>query len=343
MISIGQISSAYNQIKPILEDEIVKRYGNALLKIGKDGAKKIIGHIETTRKAANQGLLTANGNSGGVSKLLSGNMSGAVQQISKIGAGSLGGLTSLGWANLAVSGINLGVTAVGMIVVSKKIDTLTSEVQQMNSRLDGIIEEMHQIKAGIVQLNDNEIRKLYREANQQIRRMKNYSSELSYDGKYNDNLRREVNGYLSDASVFLEDILGRYEDSNCDIALGLDVIMAHFYTFVSLMKSYISVVYLHDKDLLGYGEYENTLRNMCSKYMVETIQNVYRQSTNSFVSPQDLGLITSVYKGIMIEQISEIKSQRQILELIDYNDYRRINEQLQNSSESGEISLIQYN
>lgn len=60
------------------------------------------------------------------------------------------------------------------------------------------------------------------------------TDELSYDGRYNDNLRRQVNGYLSDASVFLEDILGGCNDLNCNIALDLGVIMAHFYTFIFL-------------------------------------------------------------------------------------------------------------
>ena len=76
--------------------------------------------------------------------------------------------------------------------------------------------------------------------------------------------------------------------------------------------------------------------------MIESLQNVYRQSSNSFVSPQDLGLITAVYKGIMVEQISEIKSQQQIFELVDYNEYKRINEKLQESNDSDEIAFIQY-
>ena len=76
--------------------------------------------------------------------------------------------------------------------------------------------------------------------------------------------------------------------------------------------------------------------------MIDSIQNAYRQSADSFISPQDLGLITAVYKGIMVEQISEIKSQRKVLELVDYNEYKRINEQLQEGEISGEVAFVQY-
>lgn len=339
MVSISQIQDTYKQIKPILQDENVKRYGNILMTIGKNGVKAIRGHLET--KKNNQKKLLMSSGSSEVQTQLAGNMTGMTQQLIQKGCSSaLGGLTSLGWANLAVSGINLGVTAVGMVVISKKINTLTSEIQQMNSKLDGIINEMHEIKIMVGQLNDNEIRKLYSEANRQIRRMNDYANELSMN--YNSSIGREVKNQLIDSSSFLDDILARYNDTNCDIALGLDVIMAHFYAFVSLMKSYISTMYLYDRNLQSYEAYENTLRNFCSKSMIESVQNVYRKSSNSFISPQDLGLITAVYKGIMAEQVSEIKSQRQVLELVDYNEYRRINEKLQEDSSSGEIAFIQY-
>ena len=287
-------------------------------------------------------MLENSGNSSPVQTQLAGNMSGLSQQLITKGCSSaLGGLTSLSWANLAVSGINLGVTAVGMIVISKKINTLTQEVGQMNGKLDYIIDEMHQIKVGIAQLNDNEIRKLYKEADTQIGYMRSSIDKLS-SGRYTEYIVGEAEKTLISASKSLTDYLSRYNDQNCEIAIGLDVIMAHFYTFVSLLKSYISAVYLHEKDIRDYGEYEQLFRNFCSKAMIESLQNVYRQSSNSFVSPQDLGLITAVYKGIMVEQISEIKSQQQIFELVDYNEYKRINEKLQESNDSDEIAFIQY-
>lgn len=337
---LGDVITAFKTVDSVvnwLNNGNVERYGSAIRTLG-DTKNKIVGHLET-RKANIPSVLAATSSPNEVGTQLS-NMSGMVQQLTKNSSKMLGGLTSLGWANLAVSGINLGVTAVGMVVISKKINKLSQEVQQMNGKLDSIMSEMHEIKIMVGQLNENEIRKLYSEANRQIRRMNDYADELSTN--YNSSLGREVKNQLIDSSSFLDDILARYNDINCNIALGLDVIMAHFYAFVSLMKSYISALYLYDKNLQSYESYENTLRNFCSKSMIESIQNVYRQSSSSFVSPQDLGLITAVYKGIMVEQISEIKSQRQIIELVDYNEYRRINEKLQEDSSSDEIAFIQY-
>ena len=57
MISIGQIKGLYEQIKPILENENVKRYGNMLIQKGKNGAKKILGHLETQKKTISRNCL----------------------------------------------------------------------------------------------------------------------------------------------------------------------------------------------------------------------------------------------------------------------------------------------
>lgn len=340
MIDFNRIQGTYEKFKPMLENEDFKRYGNMLVKAGSNGAKKIMGHFETVR-ANRQSMLTSQA-AGQIETHLAGNMTGAVQQLTSGGASAaLGGLTSLGWANLAVSGISIGVTVASTIYLSKKIEKINQEIQQINGKLDGIIDEMHQIKLMVVQLNDNEIRKLYTEANRQIRRMNDYADELN-NMEYNHATAREVRNFLTDSSAFLEDILGRYNDTNCDISLGLDIIMAHFYTYVSLLKTYISVVYLHEKKIDDHDSHETILRNMCSKSMIDSIQDAYLLSADSFISPQDLGLITSVYKGIMVEQISEIKSQRKILELVDYNQYKRLTEQLQEGSSSGELAYIQY-
>jgi outer membrane murein-binding lipoprotein Lpp len=340
-MTIEQIKTAYEQLKPILQNEDVKRYGSMIIK---KGGKKLLGHIETVRNQ-NNALLTSSDSTNAISTQLSGNASDMVQHLLRNASGSsLGGLASLGWANLAISGVNLGVTVVGMAVLSKKMDKLSQEMSQMNRKMDVILSEMHQIKAMVSQLNENEIRKIYSEADRQIRRMKGYSLELSGEG-YNDSLKREVKNQLIDSSSFLTDSISRYNDPTCNIALGLDVIMAHFYTFVSLLKAYISTIYLYNNgriDNAMLDDTKDTLRLFCSKGMVKSIQSVYRQSAESFMSPQDLGLITSIYKGIMVEQVSEIKSQRKILELVDYNQYKRINEQLQENSGSGELAFIQY-
>lgn len=319
----------------------LERYGSAIRTVG-DMGKKIVGHLETTKKAASASkILTTSGTAEGIGSQLS-NISGMVQQLTASSSKILGGITSLSWANLAVSGINLGVTAVGMVVISKKINALSQEVQQMNGKLDIIISEMEAIKSGVNELKENEIRKLYKDIDEQIAYMQHCINKLN-SGNYTDYVVGETEKTLIKASKSLNDLLTRYNDSNCRISLGLDIIMAHFYAFVSLLKTYMSTVYLHKSKKNYCLEYDNILRNFCSKSMIESIQNVYRQSSSSFISPQDLALITSVYKNIMVEQISEIKSQRQIIELVNYNDYKRINEKLQESNESGELAYIQYN
>lgn len=204
------------------------------------------------------------------------------------------------------------------------------------------MEEIQAIRTDINDLKINEIRKLYRDIDEQIAYMQHLMNKLNTES-YNEYTVGETEKSLIKASRYLNDLLGRYND-NSSISLGLDIIMAHFYAFVSLLKTYMSVVYLNE-GIRKYGlEYDSILRIMCTKSMVESIQNMYRQSSavTSFVSPKDIGLITSVYKGIMIEQISEVKSQRGIIEIVDYNEYKRINEKLLYASASDEIAFIRY-
>lgn len=340
---INLIKTTYNELKPILEDETIKRYGSMLLKVGMNGAKKLIGHLETAKAGRGQtALLTASGGmADGAGQLASGQLTSMTQQLMQSGgSAAIGGLASFGWANLAMTGISIGVTVASTVILSKKIDKLSQEVQQINGRLDGIIEEMHEIKLMVAQLNDNEIRKLYKETDTEIAYMYHCMSKLS-QGKYNDYTVGETEKLLISASKTLTDNLSRYNASDCDIALGLDIIMAHFYAFVSLLKTYMSAVYLHEGDQRFGGQYDTILRNMCSRTMVESIQNAYRQalSSSSFVAPTDIGLVTAVYRGIMTEQIGELKAQRKILELADYNDYKRINEAMQDDTGNSDLIL----
>ena len=344
MVSIEQIKNTYEQIKPLLEDENVKRYGSLLIKAGKTGGKKIMGHFETVRQSGKVQMLgNAGGNPAGVANALAGNAPQMLQQISGSVPGMLGGLTSLGWANLAVSGITLGVTIAGMVIMNKKLNALSADIQQINGKLDGIVDEMRQMRAMIVQLNKNEIYKLYREANTDIRQMKDLALELENAAETgNSAVHRDAKRLLNQASGYLEDALTRYMDTSCDIAIGLDVIMAYFQAFASLLKGYISSEYLLEQKKIYYTDYEQSLRLLCSRQMVQTLQAVYMQTGESFADPRDIGLITGLYKSIMAEQVQEIKSQRQILDIMDIGTYRSINERLMESSPSSDLVFANY-
>ena len=333
-----------DQISDFLNSDKIERYGSAIKKVTNEGKKIIVGHLEANKyKVSSSSMIgSVSAPTGSLSKFSTATK--AAENLSSLTFNSssiLGGLTSLGWANVAISGINLGVTAVGMYVISKKINTLSAEVHQMNGKIDTILEEMHQLKLLICDLNDNEIRKLYSETDRQMRHMNDYINELNV-GRYNDNLRRDAKKQLIDASSFLDDLINRYTDTTCNIALSLDTIMAHFYTFISLMKMYISTVYLYDKDLPSYEEFQSSMKLLCSNSMVKSIENIYKNSSNSFISPYDLYLITSLHKGIMIEQISEVKSQKQILNLIPYDEYRKINEHFREQNDDDDIIFVRY-
>ena len=87
------------------------------------------------------------------------------------------------------------------------------------------------------------------------------------------------------------------------------------------------------------------MKILCSNTMISTIQDVYRNSSSSYMTPQDLAGIVALYKQIMSEQISEVKSQSQILEAMGHHEYVKLNDDISkqiNYSHSEELAFIQY-
>lgn len=100
----------------------LERWGSAIRRADTNG-KKVIGHLETVKKTtASPKLLTTTGQTTGqIATQLAGNTAGMSEQLLKKSSKLLGGITSLGWANLAVSGISIGVTAVSTAIIAKKL------------------------------------------------------------------------------------------------------------------------------------------------------------------------------------------------------------------------------
>lgn len=374
-MEINITSGLPQTVLSLMQDGTLERYGSYLI----SGSKQIFGHFEqkqAAKIAAQNRPFEILGNiatslSDPESQMTSniGKITGLVVQGGKVASGAnpaqlassivgnvqnqkmisqltgissqLGGITSLGWTNMAMSAVNLGATVVSTVIICKKMNKLSEQMTAISGKLDFITEEIHQIYGAVRELKDNEIRKLYTEVSKEIQLMNNYIHELNSD-EYTEYLKRDSKKALISYSSQLENLISRYCDNSCGIMLSLDTIMSYFYAYISFLKTYISVTYLNDKNLLNYQEFQNSMRMLCSSSMLSSIENIHRTSAKSFISAEDLKLIKSLYKGILAEQISGIKSQNQILGLIPYNEYVRIEEQLKNNKDDSDIALIEY-
>lgn len=265
-----------------------------------------------------------------------------ISQLNGISA-QLGSLASLGWANMALSAVNIGVTVASTVIICKKMDKLSAQMTDINNKLDSITQEIHQIYGMVKGLQDDRIRQLYTMVATDIQQMNSLITDLN-QGDLDDykHIKRTSKDQLINYSNRLNDLIGRFNGNDCTIKLSLDVIMAYFYAYTSFLKTYISVSYLHDKKLQSFEEYSSSLRSLCSSAMISSIDELYRNSTDSFISLGELNLIKSLYKGILAEQISGIKSQNKILELLPYNEYARINEQLLGMQNGNDIAFVEY-
>ena len=203
------------------------------------------------------------------------------------------------------------------------------------------MKEIIEVKAIVKGLQEKAISDEYEKAGVIVKNTYLYIKSLRTD-TYKDSLRREVELHINETSSFLEKNIKNYTNPDSTIVISLDEILSIFYAYVSLLKAYVSAVQLNENRLISYTEHQECMKMLCSKTIINTIQDVYRNSSTSYITPQDLSGIVSLYKEIMTEQIEEVKSQRQILEMIDYNEYKRIDEQVKNSTISDEIAFVQY-
>ena len=327
-------------VETILKNPTVRRYGSAIIK--KVGGEHLLGHFESLKSTFdNKNIISGNNAISEDTKILINDKIQIADNIIKKGSVIVGGMASLNWGNLAINGINVGVTPSSMIVPEKKIETLNTEVIQMNNNIDIIMKEIIEVKAIVKGLQEKAISDEYEKAGVIVKNSFLYIKSLRTD-TYKDSLRREVELHINETSSFLEKNIKNYTNPDSTIVISLDEILSIFYAYVSLLKAYVSAVQLNENRLISYTEHQECMKMLCSKTIINTIQDVYRNSSTSYITPQDLSGIVSLYKEIMTEQIEEVKSQRQILEMIDYNEYKRIDEQVKNSTISDEIAFVQY-
>ncbi|MGN1411447.1 MAG: hypothetical protein ACI4WH_02920 [Oscillospiraceae bacterium] len=234
----------------------------------------------------------------------------------------------------------MGVTAVGMVVLSKKLNNISDEINQISKKLDDIDIKLVAIQLGIDELSENECRKLNREYNQLIGSMLNMIDNLNYQN-YTDILDREAKDLLNKCNAFLNDMISRYIDKT-KIVITMEQLMAFFTVYTSFSRVLLAKAYKHTGRVLNPFSYQNSIRSMCSNKVIYSLQEHICTSAESVLLPSDLNLIANAYKLIVSEKVKSIKSSEQIINFLPYNEFVYIDEELK-SVHNKEIMYIEYN
>lgn len=327
----------------LLQNPTVKRYGSAIIKkIGGETGERIIGHLESLNLPLDKAnVLVGNNGISETTKVLINDRIQAADKIIQKGSAILGGINSLSWGNLAANGISMGVTTTGIAVAEKKVLTINNEISRINSNMDSIMQEIIEVKTMVKGLQEKAISDEYEKASRLLKDTHGCIKALRNDS-YTESFRREIERQMNATGSFLEKNIQNYTNSSSTIVIGLDEILSLFYAYVCLLKAYVSAVQLHDSKLVSYTEHQTCMKMLCSNTMITSIQDIYKNSTSSYMTPQDIAGIVSLYKEIMSEQISEVKSQHQILETLEQSEYVKLNEQLLKTNENEELAFIQY-
>lgn len=131
------LSSAPDIIKGIRSGLYTVWGGVVRIAKGNPGGGRIVGHLQFP------------GDAGQASEQIS-----VLQQALSGAQESLGVLQSLQYANLALSGLNLAISVAGFVIVCKKLNGISKQLQQQSEKLDLLLEMALDAKA-MEELRDN--------------------------------------------------------------------------------------------------------------------------------------------------------------------------------------------
>jgi outer membrane murein-binding lipoprotein Lpp len=315
-------NAAFSKVCDMVKDGTLERYGSV---IRNALTKKPLGHLEEIGQGASETALSTIVNTEPITSVAS--------SLATLG-------TPVGWSNLAVGAVNLGVTVAGFVVVNQKLNSLSATLQETNRKLDGIDLKLIAIKIGVDRLNENETRKLYEKSKKYVDEMNECIVALRLENF--STMNRETAKILLESASFLESMINRFQDGY-EIMVDLGTLVPFSCAYMSLFRAYSSAFYLDKKEVLPLEQYQSAMKALCTKDMVTAVETLCKRSTDSYIPIRDLNLIKSAYKGIIAEQIRGVKSNQEILSIIPHDKYCKLNDTVKNQPNTDEnIGFVSY-
>lgn len=184
----------------------------------RDATGKILGHLEEVGFSSIQNVVPANPILAAIQVAQNARMQCDITQIKTL----VGQIHGLAWANIAMTGVNLGVSLVGMYVLSEKIDFLQKHIELVANKISDLI--------------SHECRVLIRDYEALLAEMKNVSVLLQKNG-LTDALEVKTNELLCRAFAFIKDGVLRYQSSEA-IKIPFYLVYALITTTANLLKIY---------------------------------------------------------------------------------------------------------
>jgi hypothetical protein len=231
-------------------------------------------------------------------------------------------LQVLSCVNIAMTGVNLGVSIVGFALV-------ISQLNQIDHKLNLILQ-------GINHLINNENRKLLSKTKNYIKKVITLLNQLE-SSKSILILDLQVEDTLNEIETHIEDLISRYTN-RASMNVPLHYIQALYVAYCNLLKSYLTSKYLSQGDLQCISYKIQILENITIKMVSEDIMDLLYEecllNEEKRLSETELNVILRLFKSSSHESLEKVKTHQEILSTTPIEKFKTWQYLIKDSNES---------
>ncbi|MGY6528846.1 MAG: hypothetical protein ACXITR_02850 [Cyanobacterium sp.] len=276
------LETAYKAGKIIITDGVARDIST----------KKIVAHLEQVAPLINNttsGLSSGNpyimvsGMGIDAAKLIQGSITN--QKLDKVIA-MVQNLQMLSYVNIAITGINIGVSIVGFAIVISKLNQIDHQLMNITHKLEGIIR--------------GDIKIMIREVSNSIKDSISLVDKLSYI-PLSEYFEHAVEKQLNKMESLLNDLISRLHDDDI-VNVPLPLIQALYNNYANLLKVYLTSIYLSQKNIKfnGISQRLNFLKETQEKLVTEKmLEYIYEDiliSGQQKLSESEIDIIQYLYE-----------------------------------------------
>lgn len=298
------LESAYKAGKIIITDGVARDVTT----------KQIVAHLEqVTPSINNVASFVTSGNPQSLISVVADIE--ANRKLSKV-IGMIQQLQYLSYINLALTGINLGVSVAGFAIVISKLN-------QINKKLDIIDKRLEKIQNIIIK---NETRKLLQKVSISIKDAVSLIENLDTT-EVSDYIKLEVKKQLNAMEVMLDDLISRL-DENEIINVSLPIIQTLYTTYANLIKAYLTRLYLSRQDIQSQSLQarkiflQQTYQKLTTKNLLDYLYEDLLLKANN-ISESEFDIILSLYGYGCQQTVSQVSNHAEILSTIPIRKFRK--------------------
>lgn len=244
-------------------------------------------------------------------------------------------LQVLSWANIALTGVSLGVSVVGFMVINDKLNKISKQLENIEKKLNSLDNK-------VTALLINENRKLLKETKNYIEKSINYLNLLEEKG-LTESLEQRILDTKTEFKNHIEDLISRYKNSEL-IGLPIDLISVAYCTYLDISKAYLTSKYLVlDKIYSPEREIIFIKNELISKAISNHIYNDYMDNTEHLFTETQLELITKLFQELASDNYNKVTSHYEILSNTPVEKFKEWKNNIKLLPPGNELVLIGHN